>query len=405
MAQFPDDYTQKLTPVAWDKILLADSADNDIIKYWLYEDFQWPIWPAWAWVVWRWAYSWATAYVVNDAVSYLWSSYICILATTGNLPTNVTYWEVLAAKGTDGAGSGDMLKSTYDPGNVNGSAFDMENMTEWATKKILTTAERTKLTNTSGTNTGDQTTITGNAGTATALATARTINGVSFDGTANITVPSDITPWTSGNVLTSNGSVWTSSAPSGGGWADWGGNTYIWNLVAPSTYKICPFQANWLATSTVTTGVDRVYYIPIMMSKTVTITEISYNITGVPTAGYSKIWIYTDSSGRPNTKILSSWSISNASTGVKTETVSWSLTGGTLYWLAFCPWAVVWGWGTFKSIAIWWLQSMLWSDITGTNAATHYYETLTSWWTNLPATASWSLTTGTGGLPAVYFIF
>ena len=31
--------------------------------------------------------------------------------------------------------------------------------------------------------------ITGNAGTATALQTARTINGVSFDGTASITVP------------------------------------------------------------------------------------------------------------------------------------------------------------------------------------------------------------------------
>jgi hypothetical protein len=41
-------------------------------------------------------------------------------------------------------------------------------------------------TNLSGTNTGDQTTITGNAGTATALQTARTIQGVSFDGTANI---------------------------------------------------------------------------------------------------------------------------------------------------------------------------------------------------------------------------
>lgn len=41
----------------------------------------------------------------------------------------------------------------------------------------------------SGTNTGDQTNITGNAGTATALQTARTINGVSFDGTANITIP------------------------------------------------------------------------------------------------------------------------------------------------------------------------------------------------------------------------
>ncbi len=41
----------------------------------------------------------------------------------------------------------------------------------------------------SGTNTGDQTTISGNAGTASALQTARTINGVSFDGFTNIIVP------------------------------------------------------------------------------------------------------------------------------------------------------------------------------------------------------------------------
>lgn len=38
----------------------------------------------------------------------------------------------------------------------------------------------------SGTNTGDQTSVSGNAGTATALQTARTINGVSFNGSANI---------------------------------------------------------------------------------------------------------------------------------------------------------------------------------------------------------------------------
>jgi len=38
----------------------------------------------------------------------------------------------------------------------------------------------------SGTNTGDQTSVSGNAGTATALQTARSIFGVSFDGTANI---------------------------------------------------------------------------------------------------------------------------------------------------------------------------------------------------------------------------
>jgi len=57
--------------------------------------------------------------------------------------------------------------------------------------------------NLSGTNTGDQTTITGNAGTATKLATPRTINGLAFDGTANITVPADANTL-GGTTLASN---------------------------------------------------------------------------------------------------------------------------------------------------------------------------------------------------------
>jgi trimeric autotransporter adhesin len=51
-----------------------------------------------------------------------------------------------------------------------------------------THANKTALDAVSGVNTGDQTNITGNAGTATKLQTARTINGVSFDGSANITI-------------------------------------------------------------------------------------------------------------------------------------------------------------------------------------------------------------------------
>lgn len=53
----------------------------------------------------------------------------------------------------------------------------------------VTDAEKVKLSNLSGTNTGDQTTITGNAGSATVLQTARTIGGVSFNGSANINLP------------------------------------------------------------------------------------------------------------------------------------------------------------------------------------------------------------------------
>ncbi len=48
-------------------------------------------------------------------------------------------------QGPAGAGSGDMLKSVYDPTNVSGDAFSMDSMVEGATTKILTNVERTKL--------------------------------------------------------------------------------------------------------------------------------------------------------------------------------------------------------------------------------------------------------------------
>lgn len=37
-------------------------------------------------------YSGATAYVVDDSVVYNGLIYTCILDSTGNLPTNITYW-------------------------------------------------------------------------------------------------------------------------------------------------------------------------------------------------------------------------------------------------------------------------------------------------------------------------
>ena len=49
---------------------------------------------------WQGAYAGGTAYAVDDVVSYNGSSYVCILASTGNLPTNTTYWNEMA-KGSD----------------------------------------------------------------------------------------------------------------------------------------------------------------------------------------------------------------------------------------------------------------------------------------------------------------
>lgn len=50
-------------------------------------------------------YSSGTTYQAGMSVSYNGSSYVALQATTGNVPTNTTYWQLLAAKGDAGAGS------------------------------------------------------------------------------------------------------------------------------------------------------------------------------------------------------------------------------------------------------------------------------------------------------------
>ena len=68
---------------------------------------------------------------------------------------------------------GDMLAATYDPTNVSWDAFSMDNMVEWATTKILTATERTKLT---GIETGADVTDTANVTAAWALMDSEVTN-------------------------------------------------------------------------------------------------------------------------------------------------------------------------------------------------------------------------------------
>ena len=67
-------------------------------------------------------------------------------------------------------------------------------------------------TNLSGTNTGDQSTITGNAGTATKLQSARAINGVSFDGSVDITIPVPVTSSDDTTYASAVYPLWTTAA-------------------------------------------------------------------------------------------------------------------------------------------------------------------------------------------------
>lgn len=95
---------------------------------------------------------------------------------------------------TTGVWNGTAIGNSYIVSTLTGKTYNGLSLTSQAvgftiaggtTSKTLTVSDDATV---SGTNTGDQTSVTGNAGTATALQTGRLINGVLFDGTADITV-------------------------------------------------------------------------------------------------------------------------------------------------------------------------------------------------------------------------
>ena len=73
---------------------------------------------------WKGTYNGSTAYAVDDVTEYNGSSYICILASTGNLPTNTTYFQPMATKGTDGTDIGTTL--TTQGGSIGSTSMNFE---------------------------------------------------------------------------------------------------------------------------------------------------------------------------------------------------------------------------------------------------------------------------------------
>jgi hypothetical protein len=63
---------------------------------------------------WKGTYAGGTAYTIDDVVSYNGSSYICIQASTGNLPTDTAYFEQMSSAGTNGTDLGTTLTTQGD---------------------------------------------------------------------------------------------------------------------------------------------------------------------------------------------------------------------------------------------------------------------------------------------------
>lgn len=78
-------------------------------------------WAATSGLRWLGAYNPTTAYVPDDGVSYAGSSYICILSSTGNLPTDLTYFNLLSHMGDPGVSgiSGSLTQAFTTQTSVN----------------------------------------------------------------------------------------------------------------------------------------------------------------------------------------------------------------------------------------------------------------------------------------------
>lgn len=86
-------------------------------------------------------YSAGKAYVPGNKVSFNGSSYVCTAATTGHAPTDAAYWLLIAQKGADGKGAGDMLASVYDPKGKAQDLFQYADAKASAAKSVADTAQ------------------------------------------------------------------------------------------------------------------------------------------------------------------------------------------------------------------------------------------------------------------------
>jgi len=67
---------------------------------------------------WKGAFNNSTAYAVDDVVSSLGSSYVCILASQGNAVSNGTYWNQMSSAGTNGTNGTDLGTTLTTRGDI-----------------------------------------------------------------------------------------------------------------------------------------------------------------------------------------------------------------------------------------------------------------------------------------------
>lgn len=200
-----------------------------------------------------------------------------------------------------------------------------DSITEGVTNLFLTSAERTKLVNTSGTNTGDQTNITGTADNVTGIVAVA--NGGTGTATPSLVAGSNVT-------ITGTFPNQTINASGGGGGGAGGGIHMLTYPISTWLYAAQAYNMSF-GTTSLSSGVNNMMLSLFYPATTFTISELSINVTtAASSVSNVKILVYSDDGfGYPRAKLIESSALSMTTTGAKVFLTSYTFTAGTKYWM------------------------------------------------------------------------
>lgn len=121
---------------------------------------------------------------------------------------------------------------------------------------------------------------------------------------------------------------------SGGGGSGLVGIHNIFNNFTATGSGVDAAITSTASTNLSLTSVNQVIAYPFIPNKTITSSQLRINIS-TGGAGLSRILIYSDNNGFPNTKLFESADINIASPGIKSVTTTFTFNAGTTYWLAY----------------------------------------------------------------------
>lgn len=159
----------------------------------------------------------------------------------------------------------------------------------------------------------------------------KTINSTSLVGSGDVAVQPTLVSGT--NIKTVNGNSLLGSGNltiSGGG-----------GLAGLNVLTAIPSGLTYGFTAAITAAIPTTYITqfngivlsPLILARNMTYTSIRINVTSFTAGCLSRIVIYSDLNGLPDSKLYESANIDCSTNGLKTVTVTGSFTAGTVYWI------------------------------------------------------------------------